>query len=99
MTEPLTQEQSAALGWRRRQGLEDPDSRFHYYRLATEVDAAVGRLLAELRTLGLDDNTLVVFTSDNGPGETYLFDRATKSLMPQYTFREKMNHGRSCRGM
>jgi glycine/D-amino acid oxidase-like deaminating enzyme len=41
MTEPLSQQQSAALGWRRRQGLEDPDSRFHYYRLAT--DRATGR--------------------------------------------------------
>ena len=26
----------------------------------------MGRLLAELRTLGLDDNTLVIFTTDNG---------------------------------
>lgn len=41
MTEPLTEEQSAAIGWRRRQGLDDPDSRFHYYRVTT--DRATGR--------------------------------------------------------
>lgn len=48
-----------------------------YYRLATEVDTAVGRLLAELRTLGLDENTLVIFTTDNGyfHGEHGLADK------------------------
>jgi arylsulfatase A-like enzyme len=30
------------------------------------MDLAVGRLLASLEALGLDDETLVVFTSDNG---------------------------------
>ncbi len=32
-----------------------------------ELDSAVGQVLAELKKLALDDNTLVVFTSDNGP--------------------------------
>ncbi|MDA1016444.1 MAG: sulfatase-like hydrolase/transferase, partial [Planctomycetota bacterium] len=32
-----------------------------------EIDAGVGRILQTLRDLKLDDNTLVVFTSDNGP--------------------------------
>jgi arylsulfatase A-like enzyme len=30
------------------------------------MDAAVGRVLAKLRELGLDENTIVCFTSDNG---------------------------------
>ena len=30
------------------------------------LDADVGRLLAHLKTLGLDEDTLVIFTSDNG---------------------------------
>ena len=38
----------------------------NYYRLATEVDATCGRVLAELKKQGLLDNTLVIFTSDNG---------------------------------
>ena len=32
-----------------------------------ELDTSVGRILASLRDNGLDSNTLVVFTSDNGP--------------------------------
>lgn len=32
-----------------------------------ELDDSVGRVLAKLKELGLDDNTLVIFTSDNGP--------------------------------
>ncbi len=32
-----------------------------------ELDASVGKVLAELKSLGLAANTLVVFTSDNGP--------------------------------
>ncbi len=32
-----------------------------------EVDWSVGQILATLKELNLDDNTLVIFTSDNGP--------------------------------
>jgi arylsulfatase A-like enzyme len=35
--------------------------------MITRMDGYVGRLLAELKRLGLDRNTLVVFSSDNGP--------------------------------
>lgn len=38
----------------------------NYYRLATEVDATCGRILAELDKQGLADKTLVIFTTDNG---------------------------------
>jgi arylsulfatase A-like enzyme len=38
----------------------------NYYRLASEVDAACGRILAELKKQGLDNDTLVIFTTDNG---------------------------------
>jgi arylsulfatase A-like enzyme len=38
----------------------------NYYRLATEVDSTCGRLLAELKRQGVLDNTLVIFTGDNG---------------------------------
>jgi arylsulfatase A-like enzyme len=37
-----------------------------YYRLVSEVDAAVGRLLDELEAQGAAENTLVVFIGDNG---------------------------------
>ena len=32
-----------------------------------ELDDSVGQVLAKLKELGLDENTLVIFTSDNGP--------------------------------
>ncbi len=49
----------------------------NYYRLATEVDATCGRILVELEKQGLLDNTLVVFTGDNGNfhGEHQLADK------------------------
>lgn len=48
-----------------------------YYRMATEVDAAVGRILDELRAQGALDDTLVVFSGDNGyfHGEHGLADK------------------------
>jgi arylsulfatase A-like enzyme len=38
----------------------------NYYRLATEVDSTCGKVLDELKKQGLLDNTLVIFTTDNG---------------------------------
>lgn len=35
--------------------------------MITRMDAGIGRLLARLRELGLAENTLVLFSSDNGP--------------------------------
>ncbi|MBL9186701.1 MAG: sulfatase [Opitutaceae bacterium] len=35
-----------------------------------DLDAAVGRLLAHLDTLGLSEKTIVIFTSDNGGGDS-----------------------------
>lgn len=38
-----------------------------YADVVTELDWSVGQVLAALKENGLDDNTLVIFTSDNGP--------------------------------
>jgi len=40
--------------------------RWGYYRLVEKVDAQIGQVLAALRQAGLEDNTLVLFTSDHG---------------------------------
>ena len=37
-----------------------------YYHLLAGVDAVVGRILDALKERGLDDNTVILFTSDNG---------------------------------
>lgn len=38
----------------------------NYYRLASEVDATCGKIIEELDKQGVLDNTLVIFTTDNG---------------------------------
>lgn len=43
-----------------------PEDARIYAAMVTRLDGYVGRLLAELDRLGLADNTLVLFTSDNG---------------------------------
>jgi len=37
-----------------------------YYRLVTGVDEAVGKMIAQLKKLGIDKNTVVIFMGDNG---------------------------------
>jgi hypothetical protein len=49
------------------QYLPTPSPRATYAAMVTRMDREVGRLLDLLRELGLDERTVVVFTSDNGP--------------------------------
>ncbi len=42
-----------------------------YGDVVSEIDWGVGRILAALKRHGIDDNTCVVFTSDNGPWLSY----------------------------
>lgn len=57
------------------QGPEDEHSEFtwnkgtregHYIPMVESLDQAVGRIIEAIDTAGLSDNTLIVFTSDNG---------------------------------
>jgi arylsulfatase A-like enzyme len=61
-----------------RRGLEVPDfgpfanrdwplEEKGFARKMADIDRDVGRIVAKLRSLGLAENTLVLFTSDNGP--------------------------------
>jgi len=43
-----------------------------YFRMMTGMDLVIGRVLAALEERGLDDNTVVIFTADNG---YYMGDR------------------------
>ncbi len=44
-----------------------PHPRACYAAMITRMDRDVGRIMALLKGLGLDENTLVMFSSDNGP--------------------------------
>lgn len=57
-----------------------------YYRMITGLDRATGRVLQHLDQLGLTDNTVVIFTSDNGyflggrgfAGKWYLYESSVR---------------------
>ncbi len=47
--------------------LPHPSPRAGYAAMVTRMDRDIGRIFALLKKLKLDDNTLVIFSSDNGP--------------------------------
>jgi arylsulfatase A-like enzyme len=74
-----TENNEARVRWRKRFDTPEKYQTYmtNYYRLVTEVDAVVGRVLAQLAAQRLDRNTLVIFTTDNGyfHGEHGLADK------------------------
>lgn len=53
--------------------------RRHYYGDVSQMDAAVGKLLKYMDARGLRQNTLVVFSSDNGPETLNRYPSANRS--------------------
>lgn len=49
----------------REMGLHEDNART--YGMIANIDANVGRVLNKLKELGIEDNTIVIFLSDNGP--------------------------------
>ena len=49
------------------EAFQDKSLRGLYGDTVEEIDAGVGKILKEIQLQGLDKNTLVIFTSDNGP--------------------------------
>jgi arylsulfatase A-like enzyme len=58
-------------------GKDWPQVEKNYAAMVTRMDRDIGRLLGRLKELGVDNNTLVFFTSDNGPS-------AEKSHDPEF---------------
>ncbi len=58
----------------------------HYYGCISAMDEQVGRLRTELEKLGVRENTMLCFTSDNGPEWQQAGERACGSAGP---FRER----------
>lgn len=55
----------------RSENFENKSVRGKYGDVIEELDWSVGEIISSLKKEGLDENTLVVFTSDNGPWLTY----------------------------
>lgn len=51
----------------RREDKDIGSNKKYYYGTVTQIDAAFGRLMDALDSEGISDNTMVIFTSDNGP--------------------------------
>jgi len=47
--------------------LPHPKPRAARAAMITRIDSDIGKVIAQLKKLGLDENTLVIFSSDNGP--------------------------------
>ncbi len=54
-------------------GIKLGDKDVPYYSMITNVDENVGKIMAALSESGLEDNTLLIFMSDNGGTHTRLF--------------------------
>lgn len=69
--EALEIEQNASLKIYPTQNYSEEDwrhYRYAYYKLVEKVDQEIGKILDTLADLGLDKNTLIIFTSDHGDG-------------------------------
>ncbi|GAB6119471.1 sulfatase-like hydrolase/transferase [Dysgonomonas termitidis] len=54
----------------------DYQSEKNFCTVLTEYDKQIGRLLSEIKKLNLDNNTIVIFASDNGPAPSFRGSRA-----------------------
>jgi uncharacterized sulfatase len=54
--------------------LDWPEPQMAHAAMITRMDADIGRLLKLIAELGIDDDTLVIFSSDNGPHREAGFD-------------------------
>jgi N-acetylgalactosamine-6-sulfatase len=58
-----------------------------FYSSVTDLDTQVGRLLGRLDELGLSDNTLVLFSSDNGPEDIHIVNASHSGVGSPGPFR------------
>ncbi len=58
-----------------------------YYSVITNIDTQLGRLFKKLDELGLSDNTVVIFSSDNGPEDIHLPDASHSGVGSSGPFR------------
>jgi arylsulfatase len=70
---------------------DTPNQDWHDLRMAVyaaqidRVDQGVGRILAKLQELGVEDNTLIMFMSDNGGCAEFLAEESNRPEPSQYS--------------
>ena len=74
--EPVASPESIVDSYR---DVAETEDQAQYFANVENVDRAVGRLVQGLDRLGLDHNTLIVFTSDNGPETLNRYRSANRS--------------------
>ena len=79
--------------------LDWPEPQKGIAAMITRMDGDVGRLLALLKELKIDENTLVIFTSDNGPhkegGNNPDFNDSNGPLTRLQRQRDRRRHSRA----
>ncbi|HKB40238.1 MAG TPA: arylsulfatase [Gemmataceae bacterium] len=71
-----------------------PEPQKGHAAMITRMDADIGRLFAKLKRLGLDENTIVFFSSDNGPHKEGGADPAfNRSSGPLRGFKRDLTEG------
>jgi len=65
----------------RSMGLDEDLSRL--YGMVTNLDENLGKLFKKLQALGLDENTVVIFLSDNGPGMVKRYNAGLRGIKGQ----------------
>lgn len=62
-----------------------PDVQKRYATIVRRIDDSIADLMTLLQDLGIDENTLIVFTNDNGPSiESYLPERYEPTFFQAY---------------
>ena len=71
--------------------LKDNEKRRQYYAAASAIDREVGRILDELQSMGVLDDTLVVYTADHGLncGQHGIWEKGNATV-PQNFFEESI---------
>ncbi len=63
-----------------------------YFQTVTDIDRAVGQILAKLEEKGVARNTLVIFSSDNGP-EAHSFEFSRGTAAPLHGMKTQLWEG------
>ncbi|MCK4920240.1 MAG: sulfatase-like hydrolase/transferase [Bacteroidales bacterium] len=83
------------------------ETRSAYNQLVHGIDVAVGRIVEELKAKGEDDNTIIIFTADNGHfngshgfnGKALPYEEASLAPLIVFDPRDISNHGNKVWGV